>query len=207
MHKIKYMSEIWVIIACVVYIFNVYISYIRIYECIYICSHEWCWSHISLPSVSTHLLWLNESWQKSPSYLVTTTTCILTWILSLSHVTHSNRLKFEMSILWEIVILVQIRRKRLTCSVGPVGQGPWRLMSATELRRSDGAVAGPRRIGLPRPRNVKVHVNSHPSVLTLLSAEGLQTFPSHQMLFRPNSSRNVLYYWLILWSAWCVDEC
>lgn len=95
----------------------------------------------------------------------------------------------------------------LTCSVGPVGQGPWRLMSATKLRRSDGAVAGPRRIGLPRPRNVKVHVNSHPFVLTLLSAEGLRTFLSHQMLFRPNSSRNVLYYWLVHWSARCIDEC
>lgn len=82
----------------------------------------------------------------------------------------------------------------LTCSVGPVGRGPWRLMSATEQRRADGAVAGPRRIGLPRPRNVRVQVNSHPFVLTLLGAEGLRTFPSHQMLFRPKSSRNVLYY-------------
>lgn len=79
----------------------------------------------------------------------------------------------------------------LTCSVGPVGQGPWRLMTATELRRGDGAVAGPRRIGPPRPRNATVHVNSHPFVLTLISAEPFRATRCCFVLILAGTSYNI----------------
>lgn len=100
MYKIKYMSEIWIIIACVVYIFSVYtLKWVMLEPHFFkFCVHpsavtEWIVTEITL------------------SYPVTTTTCILTRNLTLYHNTQNNRLKFAMSILWKIVILVQIRRR------------------------------------------------------------------------------------------------
>lgn len=103
--SIKYMSEIW-------YFQRIYKLYMG----------GWMYISVAMNDAGTTFLqplcppicccdWIIVT-EIVFSYLVTTTTCILTCILSLSHNTQSNRLKFEMSILWEIVILLQIRRRR-----------------------------------------------------------------------------------------------